>query len=105
MFEDKTFENIMAEMMADMPDGIDTSDGSLFYNACAKQAVRLEEAYQAMSAINDNMYPDTADLEHLIRNGNDRGIYLAEATPAEFTARFNCAACGILCRRIFREPA
>lgn len=91
MFEDRTFENIMAEMMADMPDGIDTSDGSLLYNACAKQAVRLEEAYQDLAAIDDNMYPDTADLQHLIRYGNDRGIYLTPATSAEFTAQFNCS--------------
>lgn len=42
MFEDMTFENIMEAMMEEMPDDIDTSEGSLLYNACAKQAVQLE---------------------------------------------------------------
>ena len=90
MFEEYTFENIMADMMSDMPDGIDTSEGSLIYNACAKQAVRLEEAYLVMSGLEKNMYPDTADLDHLIRAGEERGCYIQQPTYAEFEAEFNC---------------
>lgn len=85
-----TYETIMRTMMEDMPDDIDTSEGSLIFNACAKQAVRLEEAYLYLSALEDNMYADTADLDHLIRNGNDRGCYINQATYSEFTAQFNC---------------
>ena len=90
MFEDMTYEAIMQSMMKDMPDDIDTSEGSLIFNACAKQAVRLEEAYLLLSGLEQNMYVDTADLEHLIRNGNERGIYINEATYSELTAQFNC---------------
>lgn len=90
MFEDRTYENIMAEMMEDMPDGVDTSEGSLIYNACAKQAVRLEYAYMLMSGLDNNMYADTADLDHLIRAGKDRACYINQATYAEFEAQFNC---------------
>lgn len=86
-----TYETIMRSMMEDMPDDIDTSEGSLIFNACAKQAVRLEEAYLFLNGLEQNMYADTADLEHLIRNGNDRGCYINQATYAEFTAQFNCA--------------
>lgn len=85
-----TYETIMRTMMEDMPDDIDTSEGSLIFNACAKQAVRLEEAYLLLAGLEQNMYTDTADLEHLIRNGNDRGCYINQATYAEFTAQFNC---------------
>lgn len=90
MFEEMTYEAIMRSMMEDMPDDIDTSEGSLIFNACAKQAVRLEEAYLFLAGLEQNMYADTADLEHLIRNGNDRGCYINQATYAEFTAQFNC---------------
>ena len=86
-----TYETIMRSMMEDMPDDIDTSEGSLIFNACAKQAVRLEEAYLFLNGLEQNMYADTADLEHPIRNGNDRGCYINQATYAEFTAQFNCA--------------
>lgn len=90
MFEEMTYENIMAQMMSDMPDGIDTSEGSLLYNACAKQAVRLEEAYLILCGLEQNMYADTADLDHLIRAGIDRGCLINQATYAEFEAQFNC---------------
>lgn len=90
MFEEMTYEKIMADMMADMPDGVDTSEGSLIFNACAKQAVKLEEAYLKLNGIEKNMYVDTADLEHLIRAGNDRACYIKQATYAEFEAEFNC---------------
>lgn len=82
MFEDKTYENIMAEMMAEMPDGVNTEEGSLIWNACAKQAMMLEEAYLSMQYLEDNLYTDTQDEEHLILNGMDKGIYIREATKA-----------------------
>ncbi len=90
MFEEMTFENILSDMLAEAPEGIDTSEGSLLYNACAKQAVRLEEAYLVLAGIEKNMYADTADLEHLIRAGIDRACYIRRATYAEFLAQFNC---------------
>ncbi len=89
MFEDRTYENIMKEMMADMPDDINTEEGSLIYNACVKQALKLEEAYLSMAYIYDNMLPDTQDEEHLIRYAAERGIFIKEATNAELLGVFN----------------
>lgn len=89
MFEEMTFEYLMSEMMSTMTNGIDTSEGSLIYNACAKQAVRLEEYYMHLSQLDYNMAVDTADLKHLIDIGNDRGITIKYATFSEFKAQFN----------------
>lgn len=89
MYEEMTFEYIMQQMMEEMPDGLDTSEGSLIYHACAKQAARLEETYIKLSQVVDNQYPDTADLDHLILFGQERGIYIEEATPAIFEGKFN----------------
>ncbi|MDQ9826669.1 hypothetical protein RFZ44_25625, partial [Acinetobacter sp. 163] len=72
----------MSDMMADMPDGISTEEGSLLFNACSKQAARLEEAYLVLNGIEKNMFVDTADLEHLIRAGNERACYIEQATYA-----------------------
>lgn len=91
MYEEMTFEAIMDEMMEDMTNGLDTSEGSLIYNACAKQAARLEQAYIDLGAVADNQYPDTADLDHLVKFGQERGIYIEEATSAEFEGQFNVA--------------
>lgn len=89
MYEEKTYENIMEEMLKQMPDGVNTREGSLIWNACAKQAMQLEEAYLALQAVEDNMYMDTQDEEHLIQNGADRGIYIKEATSAIVKAVFS----------------
>lgn len=88
MFEEKTYENIMAEMMAEMPSDVNTEEGSLIWNACAKQALQLEEAYLALQQVEDNMYTDTQDEEHLIRNGADKGVPIREATNAVLKAEF-----------------
>lgn len=86
MREEKTYETIMAEMMAEMPDGVNTMEGSLIWNACAKQALQMEEAYLDMQIVEDNMYADTQDEEHLIQNGADKGIPMKEATKATVRA-------------------
>ena len=89
MYEDMTFEKIMEEMMEEMPDGIDTSEGSLIYHSCAKQAARLEEVYIELDRVIDNLYPDTADYEHLVKFGQGRGIYPDEGTHAVFKGQFD----------------
>lgn len=85
----KTYEEIMAEMMAEMPDDVSTEEGSLIYNSCAKQALQLEEAYLSMQRVEDNMHTDTQDEEHLILNGKDKGVEIKEATKAIVQADFS----------------
>ena len=81
MFEDRTFSNIMSEMMSGFDADVRTDEKSLAYNSCAKQAQKLEEVYGDMSDVNDNMLPDTQDISHLIRYAAERGISYHYATP------------------------
>lgn len=81
MFDDRTYDNIMDEMMDEFGNDVNTDDGSLAHNACAKIAEKLEETYGDMDAINNNMSPDTMDLEHLVDYGKtQRGIDFRYAT-------------------------
>lgn len=89
MFENMTFDGIMAEMMADMPEGVSTVEGSLIWNACAKMAVRLEEAAIYAQKIEQNMSIDTADIDHLIILGADRSVEIRNASYAIMKARCN----------------
>lgn len=91
MYEEKTYENIMADMMADVPDGVDTSEGSLIYNSCAKCAMALEEFYGNLGDVYDNIEVDTQDLDHLIDGGAESGCPIIEATAATLSAQFNIA--------------
>ena len=89
MFENMTFDGIMDEMMADMPEGVSTVEGSLIWNACAKMAVRLEEAAIYAQKIEQNMSIDTADIDHLIILGADRSVEIRNASYAIMKARCN----------------
>lgn len=100
MFDDRLFDTIMEEMMEEMGNDMRTDEGSLIYNACAKIASKLEEVYGDMEEINDNMLPDTQDIEHLIRYAKERGISYKYATAPivkgafrqeiEIGERFSC---------------
>ena len=100
MFDDRLFDTIMEEMMAEVGNDMRTDEGSLIYNACAKIASKLEEVYGDMEDINDNMLPDTQDIEHLIRYAKERGISYKYATAPivkgvfdqkiEIGERFSC---------------
>lgn len=99
LYSDKTFENIQKEALQDINNKIDelpanqrvdASEGSLIYMAIAKMAVRLEEAYQDLDEMNDNMLVDTQDLEHLIDSGAECGIPIKEGTQAIVLVDLNC---------------
>lgn len=80
MFDDRLYDNILEEMLSEFGPEVRTDEGSLAYNACAKIAAKLEDVYQDMDLLSENMLPDTMDLTHLIRYGTERGIDYAYAT-------------------------
>lgn len=88
MFDDRLFDVIMEEMMSEVGNGMRTDEGSLLYNACAKIADKLEEVYADMEELNENMLPDTQDIEHLIRYAKERGISYKYATAPIVKAVF-----------------
>ena len=90
MYDDRTYDNIMEEMLESFGEDVSTNEGSLAYNACAKIAEKLEDAYVDMDAIGNNMSPDTMDLEHLITYGKtQRGVEYNYATAPVVKAEFS----------------
>lgn len=89
MFELMTYDNIIADMMAEAPNDLDTREGSLFYNACSRQALQLEQAYIQMDLILDNMIIDTMDEFHLTEYGKGRGIIRNDAVSAIVKGEFS----------------
>ena len=89
MYEDKTYENIMNDMMKNFGTDVRTDEGSLAFNACAKISETLENVYGDMDELNNNMYPDTQDLPHLIRFAAERNIKYFYAYPAVVKGVFN----------------
>lgn len=90
MFEDRTQENILQELLELVPSDANTNEGSLIYATLAAAAEKLEDAYIDIETVYDNSFADTCDREHLIRRAAERGLAPAEATSAVYKAEFNC---------------
>lgn len=90
MFEDRTQENILQELLDMVPSDANTNEGSLIYATLAAAAEKLEDAYIDIETVYDNSFADTCDREHLIRRAAERGLAPAEATGAVYKAEFNC---------------
>ena len=90
LFDDRTFENLQAEMLRDLSTDVDQQEGSLVATAIAKQAVRLEEAYDNLDYVYENQYVDTMDREHLVETGQEAGLPIKEGTAAVVLGVFNC---------------
>ena len=102
MFENKTFENILSEMLnyvSDKNPDLDTRDGSIIYTALAPIALELETAYHEMEMILEETFLETASKEYLVKHGDPIGLAINEATyghfkgvfdvPVEIGSRFN----------------
>ena len=83
-FEDRTFDNILAEMLAMAPDGVDTRQGSIYYDAVAACALKLANFYVDASCILDLVFVWSATGEYLDRRGAECGLERNAATNARY---------------------
>lgn len=82
MFENITFENILADMLSRVPSDVDKREGSIIYDALAPCAYKLAETYFQLNNFIDLVSGDTAVGEYLDRVVVDYGITRKAATYA-----------------------
>ena len=82
MFEDKTYENILDDMLENAPSNVDTREGSIIYDALSSMALDLAQTFSDLSIVMDECYADTASLYYLIKRAAERGIIHKEGIPA-----------------------
>jgi uncharacterized phage protein gp47/JayE len=82
MYEDRSYELILDEMLDAVPSNVDKREGSVIYDALAPAAWKLAEAYMAMAAANNLAHAQTSSGEELRRRGADFGIDPLPATHA-----------------------
>lgn len=90
LFDEYTSDYIMQDMLNSVPDDVDHTEGSLTWNALAKIAMELEEAYINLGDVYDNILCDTQDMEHLIESGAECGVPVKEETAGTFEVLCNC---------------
>lgn len=92
MFENKTFENILSDMLSNVSASnpeLDTRVGSIIYTALAPIALELETAYHEMDMIVEETFLETASKEYLIKHGSQIGLEINEATYSHYIGEFD----------------
>ncbi len=82
MFEDYSYETILNNMLARVPNTLDKRQGSIIYNALAPAAVELQNMYINLDFILNETFADTANREYLIKRASERGLSPYPATKA-----------------------
>jgi len=88
VFEDRTYETLLEECLAAAPSGIDTRQGSIFYDACAAKCLKIAELYVDLGLMAQRCRIDTAMGDDLDNVGRDHGVLRNEATPLRCRAVF-----------------
>ena len=82
MFEQMTYEKIMADMLAEVGSEVDKREGSIIWDALAPAALELSRLYAALDEVLNEGFADTAGREYLILRANERGLTPFPATYA-----------------------
>ena len=91
MFENMTYDYLLARMLSKVPDSMDKREGSIIYDAIAPVAVELAEAYIQLETVLNESFADTQTRPYLIRRVAERGITPYKATRAILRAVFTPA--------------
>lgn len=88
MFEHKTFDSILQDMLDRVSDDVDKREGSVIYDALAPTAMELAEAYSNMDLLLIRTFADTADGDDLERRVGEHGVRRKKASAAIRKASF-----------------
>ncbi len=89
LLEEKTLDNIMAEMKNTVKSDVNVREGSLIDHAFRGAAAEFEQVYIELWTVDRNGYAETADREHLILRAKERGLAPIPASNAIWRAVFN----------------
>lgn len=86
MFEDKTYENLLANALASAPAGVDTRQGSIYRDALTGPLLALAQMYVDLENLASLTRVDTAPGEYLDDRGEEYGVERQPATLARYAA-------------------
>lgn len=74
MFENQTYEAIMARLLAEVPDSMDKREGSFIWDALSPVALELAQTYVELDNILGLAFPQTSSGEYLDMKAAEHGI-------------------------------
>lgn len=84
MFEAKTYDALLTEVLAAAPPGIDTRQGSIFYDAIAGILLQVAKMYADLDQIFELVFITTATGEYLDMRASEYGLVRKSAVQAVF---------------------
>lgn len=85
---DETFEDIMEEMLREVPDSYDKRVGSIIYNALAPVALKIISKNKEINNVENQVFPDTAIGKYLDKKAAEEGLIRKAARAAKRKATF-----------------
>lgn len=82
MFENMTYENILENLLKNVPSDIDKREGSIIFDALSPVALEIAQMYINADIVLNEVFADTANREYLILRAKEIGITPKEATNA-----------------------
>lgn len=89
MFEEYTYEKLMADVLENAPEGIDTRQGSIFYDAVSGAMLKVARLYADLETLSDFIYIDTTTGEYLDRKASEHSITRLPATKCCYNVSFD----------------
>ena len=88
MFENKTYESILNEIIDSAPKDIDTRQGSIFYDAVSGAALKIAELYANLDLVSELTQVDTTSGEYLDIKASEYGLTRHGAVSAKYAVTF-----------------
>lgn len=84
MFEAKTYDALLAEVLDNAPAGIDTRQGSVYYDAVSGILLKIAKLYEDLDEVFDLAFVATASGEYLDMRASEYGLQRKAAEAAVF---------------------
>lgn len=91
MFEDMTYERLLADVLKNAPKGVDTRSGSIFYDAVSGVLIKIAKLYTDLDLIVDLTRVQTATDDALDAKAGEYGLTRLSATCAKYYVTFEGA--------------
>ena len=88
MFEDYTYERLLEDVLNNAPEGIDTRQGSIFYDAVSGVLIKVAKLYTDLDLVVELSRLTTTTGDALDAKAGEYGITRLAATRAKYLAEF-----------------
>lgn len=84
MFQDYTYELLLEEVLSNAPEGIDTRQGSIFFDAVSGILIKIAKLYTDLDLVFELVCVDTATGEYLDKKASEYGVTRLQATSCRY---------------------